>query len=273
MVAPTALYCTGAALRAGRDAVPAGHDRAESIVGYTSKEAVKGKFLIVGAQFDAVKGGRAINDLVSGVQGVDYDDNDVWMTTAAQIQVPSTSGYTTYRYLNDGWYNDGSEEGATKAGWCDGSGNIVTDELDSMVAFWFKSVPGDATATIAGAVPSTKDTADVDCPMNFALRANAFPKAVALNSDDMQAIGITGVDYDDADAWMTTAPQIQVPSASGYTTYRYLNDGWYDDGSEEGATKAGWCDGSGNIVNDVIPAGQGFWTKGTTGAFKLLFTK
>ena len=132
MVAPTALYCTGAALRAGQDAVPAGHGRAESIVGYTSKEAAKGKFLIVGAQFDAVKGGRAINDLVSGVQGVDYDDNDVWMTTAAQIQVPSTAGYNVYYYLNDGWYDDGSDEGATKAGWCDGDGVIANAEIDSI---------------------------------------------------------------------------------------------------------------------------------------------
>ena len=242
-------------------------------MGYTSKDAAKGKFLIVGAQFDAVKGGRAINDLVSGVQGVDYDGDYSWMNTAAQIQIPSATGYNVYYYLNDGWYDDGSEEGATKAGWCDGDGVIANAEIDSMVAFWFKSVPSDATATIAGAVPSTKDTADVDCPVNFALRANAFPKAVAFNSDTMQTVNIVGVDFDEDYNWMTTAPQIQVPSVSGYTVYYYLNDGWYNDGTDEGATKAGWCDGNGVIVNDVIPAGQGFWTKGTTGAFKLLFTK
>ena len=273
MVAPTALYCTGAALRTGRDAVPAGHGRTESIVGYTSKEAVKGKFLIVGAQFDAVKGGRAINDLVSGVQGVDFDDAKTWKTTAAQIQIPSTSGYDVYYYLNDGWYDNGTTDGDYKAGWCDGDGNIADREIDSMVAFWFKSVPSDATATIAGAVPSSKEAVDVDCPENFALRANAFPKAVALNSDAMQTVGITGVDYDDQNVWKANASQIQIPSTTGYAVYYYLNDGWYDNGTTDGDYKAGWCDGDGNIVNDVIPAGQGFWTKGTTGAFKLLFTK
>ena len=245
----------------------------QNIVGYTSKDAAKGKFLIVGAQFDAVKGGRAINDLVSGVQGVDYDEANLWKNTAAQIQVPSTTGYNVYYYLNDGWYDDGSEEGITKAGWCDGDGNITDNEIDSMVAFWFKSVSGDATATVAGAVPSTKDTADVNCPVNFALRANAFPKPVALNSNAMQTIDITGVDYDDENVWKTNAAQIQIPSAAGYTVYYYLNDGWYDDGSEDGITKAGWCDGDGNIVSEEVVAGQGFWTKGTTGSFKLLFTK
>ena len=65
-------------------------------MGYTSKEAAQGKFIIMGAQFESVKdGSMKINDLVTGLTGVDYDDANVWKTTAAQIQVPSANGYTT----------------------------------------------------------------------------------------------------------------------------------------------------------------------------------
>jgi len=216
------------------------------------------------------KGGIAINGVLSGVTGVDYDDEDAWMATAAQIQVPSESGYTTYRYLNDG-YDLVKDDGTTAAGWCDGSGNLVDAEITPGVAMWFKSIPGDATATVAGAVPE-ESSKTVDCPESFSLRANVFPIAITLNTDDMTSPDIVGVDYDDEDAWMATAAQIQVPSENGYTTYRYLNDG-YDLEKDDGTTAPGWCDGSGNLVKDVIPAGQGFWTKGTSGAFTLNFKK
>ena len=86
--------------------------------------------------------------------------------------------------------------------------------------------------------------------------------------------GLTGVDYDDANVWQTTAAQIQVPNAQGaYTTYRYLNDGYYEDENGAEAYKPGWCDFAGNLVSETIPAAQGFWTKGVQGAFKLTFTK
>ena len=88
----------------------------------------------------------------------------------------------------------------------------------------------------------------------------------------MTSADVTGVNYDSEGAWLNTAPQIQVPSAAGYTTYRYLNDGWYDNNGED-AYKPGWCDFNGNIVDDAIPAAQGFWTKGVQGAFTLTFKK
>ena len=213
-----------------------------------------------------------LNGLVSGVEGVDYDDGNVWWATAAQIQIPSASGgYTTYRYLNDG-YDLEKDDGTTAAGWCDVDGNLVNDEFTSGVAAWFKSVPTTGTATISGAV-SEESAKTIDCPIGFALRANVFPVSVTLNTSDMTSADIVGVDYDDGNVWWATAPQIQVPSASGgYTTYRYLNDG-YDLEKDDGTTAAGWCDVDGNLVSDTIPAGQGFWTKGVTGAFTLKFTK
>jgi len=240
-------------------------------VGYTAKEAEQGKFLIIGAQFEGVAdGSMKINGLVTGVEGVNYDDENTWRTTAAQIQVPSASGYTTYFYLNDG-YDLIKDDGTTAAGWCDVGGNLVEDEFTPGVAAWFKSVPGDGSATVAGAV-SDAGYKTVDCPIGFALRANTFPISVTLNSTAMTSDDIVGVDYDDENTWRTTAPQIQVPSATGYTTYFYLNDG-YDLVKDDGTTAAGWCDVGGNLVSDTIPAGQGFWTKGVTGGFTLKFTK
>jgi hypothetical protein len=71
------------------------------VVGYTSTSAEQGKFLILGAGFEDMNGTTKLNDLVSGVEGVNYDEDGTWMTTAAQIQVPVTGGYTIYYYLND----------------------------------------------------------------------------------------------------------------------------------------------------------------------------
>ena len=240
-------------------------------MGYTAKEAAQGKFLIIGAQFEGVTDGTMkLNGLVSGVEGVNFDDSYVFMTTAAQIQVPVTGGYTTYYYLNDG-YDLVKDDGTTAPGWCDGEGNLVQDEFTPGVAAWYKSVPSDGTATIAGAV-SSESSKTVDCPIGFALRANTFPVTVTLNTATMTSDNIVGVDFDDSYVFMTTAPQIQVPVTGGYTTYYYLNDG-YDLEKDDGTTAAGWCDGEGNLSNAKIPAGQGFWTKGVTGEFTLKFSK
>ena len=114
-----------------------------NIVGYTGKEAAQGKFIILGAQFEGVSGGTKINDLVAGVKGVDWDADDVWMTTAPQIQVPNGGAYTTYYYLNDGYVDDET----TKQGWCDAVGNIVDDIIPVAQGFWTKGVGSAFTLT------------------------------------------------------------------------------------------------------------------------------
>ena len=241
-----------------------------SVVGYTSNSATQGKFYIIGAQFEDVSaGGIPINGVLSGVEGVDYDDAFAFITTAAQIQIPDGGGYKTYYYLNDG-YDLEKDDGTTAAGWCDSDGNLTTDEITPGVAMWFKSVPSDGMATIAGAV-SDASYKTVDCPQNFALRTQVFPVVTALNGSAMTSEDIKGVDYDDAFTFITTASQIQVPDGGGYKTYYYLNDG-YDLEKDDGTTAAGWCDSDGNLTTDTIPAGQGFWTKGVSGAFTLKFT-
>ena len=245
--------------------------RRSSIVGYTSKEAAQGKFIIMGAQFESVKdGSMKINDLVTGLTGVDYDSDDIWLTTAAQIQVPSAAGYTIYYYLNDG-YDLIKNDGTVAPGWCDVGGNLVNDEFTAGVAQWLKSVQDSASAFVSGGV-SDATKADVSCPVGFALRANAFPVNATLNTAAITSVDITGVDYDADDVWLTTAPQIQVPSAGGYTIYYYLNDG-YDLVKNDGTVAPGWCDVGGNLVSEIIPAAQGFWTKGVQGAFTMTFTK
>ena len=243
-----------------------------NIVGYTQKDAPKGQFKIYGAGFEQVGGGSAVNGLVSGVEGVSYDEENVFRTTAAQIQIPNAEGgYDVYYYLNDGWFDDNGADGY-KAGWCDDNGVIVDTEVTPGVAFWFKSVPSDAMCTVSGQV-SLDTSAEVTCPQNFALRANPFPVSVAVNSGKFASSDIVGVNYDEENVFRTTAPQIQIPNAEGgYDVCYYLTDGWFDDNGADGY-KAGWCDDNGVIVDTEIPAGQGIWTKGVTGAFTLMFTK
>ena len=253
----------------------AGNKRQSLIVGYTSKEAAQGKFIIMGAQFESVKDGS-----------MKINDGDIWLTTAPQIQVPNEQGsYTTYFYLNDG-YDLVKDDGTVAPGWCDVGGNLVDEEFTTGVAQWLKSVQDSASALVTGGV-SDATKADVSCPVGFALRANTFPVNATLNTAAIASADITGVDYDDGDIWLTTAPQIQVPNEQGsyttyfyqvpneqgsYTTYFYLNDG-YDLAKDDGSVAPGWCDVGGNLVSEVIPAAQGFWTKGVQGAFTMTFTK
>lgn len=70
--------------------------------------------------------------------------------------------------------------------------------------------------------------------------------------------GFTGVDYDDASAFMLTAPQIQVQSTTGYDMYYYLNDAYVE---ATDSTKPGWADGNGNYVEPSVKVGAGFWVK------------
>ena len=242
----------------------------ENTVGYTGKDKIeKDTFYILASQFEGVAGGKNVNDILGAVTGVDYDDGGVFCDTATQIQIPKTGGYTTYYYLNDGWFDDNGKDGY-KAGWCDSIGNLVDVEIPDGVAIWFKNkVDTDSSWTHSGAVPA-EDAKRVEYPEGFALRSNAFPVSFKLNSDALDNSEVIGVDYDDGGNFCNTATQIQIPKTGGYTTYYYLNDGWFDDNGKDGY-KAGWCDSIGNIVDVDVPVMQGFWTKGVSGAAALTF--
>ena len=117
-----------------------------NIVGYTAKDAPKGQFKIYGAGFESIAGGTAINDIVSGVEGVDYDEENTFKTIAAQIQIPAAVGYDVYYYLNDGWYDDNGKDGF-KPGWCDDYGVLVDAEIPAGQGIWTKGVSGAFTLT------------------------------------------------------------------------------------------------------------------------------
>ena len=259
-----------------------------NVVGYQTKKLDAGKFAILGIQFEGVDGSLDINKIVTGLIGVNYDESGAFLKTAPHIQVPNaaTGGYDLYYYLNDGWYNDGTDAGAYKAGWCDsfgviaGPGADVSGEFTSGVAIWAKDVQNSGALQQSGQVPNGDEPVEVTAPSIFALRANAFPIAFNLNdSSKIEFSGIDGVNYDEAGAFLKTAPHIQVPNATtgGYDLYYYLNDGWYNDGTDAGAYKAGWCDSFGVIagpdadVSGDVPAGIGFWTKGVGGEFTITF--
>ena len=118
-----------------------------NIVGYTTKEAAQGKFIMLGAQFDQVTGGNYVNGLIAGVSGVDYDETEAFTKTAPQVQIPTALGYTTLFYLNDGYYETETGAEAYKAGWCDSSGNIVDVAIPAAQGFWTKGVTAGFTLT------------------------------------------------------------------------------------------------------------------------------
>ena len=225
-------------------------------------------FKIFSAPFEGVTSSMNVNDLItSGVPSVEWDEG-AYMT-AAQIQIPSAAGYTTLYYFSDGYYEDAEGKEAYKPGWCDSDGNIIDLEITPGVAYWFKSVPSEAAPVVAGAVPA-EDTADVDCPTGFALRANPYPVATDVNGGKMTSADIVGIEWDEGA--YNAASQIQIPTAAGYQTLYYFTDGYYEDAEGKEAYKPGWCDSDGNIVDAVIPVMQGFWTKGVSGAFTLTFS-
>lgn len=228
--------------------------------------------MILGAQFEQVTGGTSIEGLISGVSETAIDDDGAFKSTAAQIQIPNGVGYTTRYYLADGWYDKGNDDWAQKAGWCDEDGLIATDELTPGEAVWIKDPNGNASVTVAGAV-SEDESVSITCPKAFALRANAYPIAVSLNSSAMTVSGAAAVNIDDDGAFKLTAPQVQIPNGVGYTTRWYVADAWYDKGNDDWAQKAGWCDEDGLLAADIIPVAQGFWTKGVGSDFTLTFTK
>lgn len=260
-------------------------------VGYQTKDCEKGKFYILGFQFEGTDGSMDINKLLSGFAGVDYDEDGAFTKTAPQIQIPNGVGYDVYYYLNDGYYIDEEGNDQTKAGWCDEVGTIAGNEaagalvgadLTPGVAAWVKDTSEAGTFVQAGQV-SSDATVEVTTPAKFSLRANVLPVGFDLNdSEKVTYSGITGVDYDETGAFTKTAPQLQVPNGIGYDVYYYLNDGYYIDENGDEQTKPGWCDevgtiagneAAGALVSGIVPAGQGFWAKGVGSEFKMIFKK
>ena len=227
--------------------------------------------------FESVKGGMKINDLLSGFTPVeiDWDNPTEFYTTAAQLQIWNGSSYDFAYYVSNAWYDNGTEEGAYKEGWCDGDGLLRTDyEFTPGGAYWVKNVPDSKSLTVAGAIKSAAYVS-FSCPNKFMLAGNAYPVAITLNTGtEMTSEDITpvAIDWDDPTAFYTTATQMQIWNGSTYDFAYYVSNAWFDNGTEEGDYTEGWCDGDGLLrVGYSIPVGNGFWIKATSGACHLDF--
>ena len=241
-------------------------------MGYATKACPANRFQHAAAQFqDITSETLDLDTTFSGLPGVNYDGYGVFQGTAPHIQVVKSDGTAAlYYYLNDGWYDDGSKEGAEKPGWCNSAGNLVGLTATQGVGFWLKNGSSDAqTLQGAGAVFAKEETQVVAPAKIFSINANVYPVAFNLNNADQVTFpDIVGVNYDGYGVFQGTAPHIQVVKSDGTAAlYYYLNDGWYDDGSKEGAEKPGWCNNAGNLVDVTITAQSGFWVKATNGAF------
>ena len=247
-----------------------------NVVGYATKTLAANRFLQAGAQFEAVESGKLELDVTfSGLPGVAFDDDYIFMGTAPHIQILKADGTPDkYYYLSDGYYEiDGAE--AYKPGWCDSNGNIVNLEITPGVGFWLKNGSSDEETLVGNGQVHSKDAVEVVAPAKvFSINANVYPSEVNLNDATQVAFpDVVGVDFDDAYVFMGTAPHIQVVKADGTSDkYYYLNDGYYEvDGAE--AYKPGWCDSNGNIVDVKIAAQSGFWVKAASGAFTFTYKK
>lgn len=242
-----------------------------NIVGYTSQDVAAGKFAMVGVQFEGVNAQpMTIGELVKGDFLAVPNNDDAFLSTANQIQHWTGSGYDLYYFLEDAWYDDGSEDGAYKEGWADVYGELTADTLAPGDAAWFKATTGACTITVAGQVYSGET--EVTCVNGkFTMVANATPVPFCLNdSEKIEFENLVAV-ANNNDEFLSTAAQVQEWTGSGYNLYYYISDAWYDDGSEDGAYKEGWADVYGEYTAELIPVGRGFWVKANTGTFKITF--
>ena len=180
-------------------------------------------------------------------------------------------------YVSNAWYDNGTEDGDYTEGWCDGDGVLRGDNyvITPGYAYWLKNVPDSNPLNISGQVKQAEKV-QVSCPNAFMLVGNPYPAPIDLNEGkDMTAPDIKPVAIDwegDYMAFYNTATQLQIWNGSDYDMAYYVSNAWYDNGTEDGDYKEGWCDGDGVLREGYsIPVGYGFWIKATSGACTLEF--
>ena len=252
-----------------------------NVVGYQQKTTPQAKFMIGTVPFETPDGSMKLNSLLSGFTPVaidwSLDEYTVFRNVAAQLQIWNGSTYDMAYYVSNAWYDDGTEEGAYKEGWCDPEGLLLTSyEFIPGGAYWVKNVPDSNPLTVAGAIKSASSV-DFSCPTSFMLAGNAFPVDIQLNEGTQMTsanIKPVAIDWeaDDYTTFRNLATQMQIWDGSKYDMAYYVSNAWYDNGTEEGAFKAGWCDPEGLLLeNYTIPSGNGFWIKAASGACTLTF--
>ena len=249
-----------------------------NIVGYANKTLPANKFIQAGAQFfDVATDKLTLDTVMKGLPEVFFDEDYVFTATAPHIQVVGADGFSTlYYYLQDGWYNNGTEDGAFKPGWCNDSGEITDLEITPGSGFWMKNGDSNDQTMIGFGAVSAPDSYNVTAPGGiFSINANVYPMSVDLNDlAQVEYPEIAEVYFDEDYAFTATAPHIQVVGLDGFSTlYYYLQDGWYNNGTEDGAFKPGWCNDSGEIVDLVIAPQTGFWVKAPAAGMTIKYKK
>ncbi len=82
----------------------------------------------------------------------------------------------------------------------------------------------------------------------------------AISVQDLVKGTFQGVDYDEQNEFVQTAPQLQIWTPSDYIILFYLNDAW----SPGNVYSAGWADEWGVLSEETFPVGYGFWLKPTS---------
>ncbi len=113
-----------------------------------------------------------------------------------------------------------------------------------------------AEVTSANTVGYTTKTVNADtfylCGIQFEEVGNGTG-AISLN-DLVTMSGIEAVGFDDM---YTDAAQIQVRNGNSYDLYYYISDAYDAEGDEV----TGWADANGDLAEDGINIGKGFWFK------------
>ena len=196
---------------------------------------------------------------------------------APQLQIWNGDGYDNAYYVSNAWYDNGTENGDYMEGWCDMDGLLRGDDyvITPGYAHWLKNVPDSNPLNIAGQVKQAEKV-QVVCPNAFMLIGNPYPSPINLNggvdmvSDDIKPVAI---DWEgDYMAFKNLATQLQIWNGNGYDNAYYVSNAWYDNGTEDGDYKEGWCDMDGLLrVDYSIPVGYGLWIKATSGVCTIDF--
>ena len=271
MIAATAALCATVGFSDGIGS--------SNVVGYYSENAPQAKFTLGAASLEAISGGIKLSAF-SGLTPVAIDwegDAEAFKKLAPQLQIWNGTNYDFAYYVNNAWLDDGTAEGKFVEGWCDADGLLRGDNyvITPGYAYWLKNVPDSNPLNISGQVKQAEKV-QVSCPNAFMLVGNPYPAPIDLNEGkDMTAPDIKPVAIDwegDYTAFQNQATQLQIWNGSNYDMAYYVSNAWFDNGTEDGDYKEGWCDGDGVLREGYsIPVGYGFWIKATSGACTLEF--
>ena len=214
---------------------------------------------MIGTSFQSidVENTISIQDIkAKGLVGIDWDSfelGDTLMIWSAEEQAYSVTLYYTGDEQTESMDMYGVEAGT----WFD-MDMFCTAEmtLENGDAFWVDSSVENATAVVAGEVPSVANS--IKILPGFNMVANPYPKAVKVN-ELFSISGIQGVDWDSFELGDTLEIWSAEEQAYSITLY-YTGDEQTESMDMYGVEAGTWFDMDMFAATDVeIPAGGAFW--------------